>query len=241
MRDALFAAKRPVVFSLCEEGRSKPWEWAADVGPPLAHLWRTSGDIYDSWDGYKMWKMGWKRILDRQTALVDDWGPNGIAKFAGPGHWNDPDMMEVGNEGLSIAESRAHFSLWAMLAAPLMAGNDVRHMSDEIIAIMTDPDVIAVNQDKLGKQGFRALGEDAAGIEIFVKKLSDGEWAICALNTATDAQELTIPFHRFYMLGETKELYDVWSNEVVGMSDQDFTREVGSHDVMMFRLREPAK
>ncbi|MCF3652259.1 glycoside hydrolase family 27 protein [Synoicihabitans lomoniglobus] len=236
MRDALYTAKRPVVFSMCEWGRSRPWEWAQDVG----HLWRTSGDIYDSWDGYKMWEMGWKRILDLQTSLVDDWGPNGIAKYAGPGHWNDPDMMEVGNEGLSVAESRAHFSLWAMLAAPLMAGNDVRHMSDEIIAIMTDADVIAINQDPAGKQGFRALAEDQAGIEVFIKELSEGEWAVCALNTSDETRELTIPFHRFYMLGETKELFDVWSNQVVGDTSESYTRAVDSHDVMMFRLRVPA-
>ena len=187
-----------------------------------------------------MWEMGWKRILDLQSSLVNDWGPNGLAKYAGPGHWNDPDMMEVGNEGLTLAESRAHFSLWCMLAAPLMAGNDVRHMSDEIIAIMTDPDAIAIDQDPLGKQGYKVLDEDARGIEIFVKELSDGEWAVCALNTANEAQDLTIPFHRLYMLGDAKELYDVWSNQVVGKSDQDFTRHVESHDVIMLRLRKPA-
>ncbi|WP_221030456.1 glycoside hydrolase family 27 protein [Actomonas aquatica] len=237
MRDALYTAGRPIVFSICEWGTAKPWEWAEDVG----HLWRTTGDIYDSWDGYKMWEMGWKRILDLQSELVKEWGPNGIAKYAGPGHWNDPDMMEVGNDGLTVAESRAHFSLWCMIAAPLMAGNDVRHMSDEITAIMTDPDVIAINQDPLGKQGFKALDEDAAGIEIFLKELSDGEWAVCALNTADEARELTIPFHRFYMLGEPKELYDVWTKEVVGMSDENYSRVVESHDVMMFRLRKPAE
>ncbi len=236
MRDALYTAGRPVVFSICEWGTAKPWEWASDVG----HLWRTSGDIYDSWDGYKMWEMGWKRILDLQSDLVKDWGPNGLAQYAGPGHWNDPDMMEVGNEGLSVAESRAHFSLWCMLAAPLMAGNDVRYMSDEIVAIMTDPDAIAIDQDPLGKQGFKVLDEDAAGIEVFIKPLSNGEWAVCALNTADEARELTIPFHRFYMLGEAKELYDVWAKKVVGTSAENYTRTVESHDVMLFRLRAPA-
>ena len=110
-------------------------------------------------------------------------------------------------------------------------------MSDEITAIMTDADVIAINQDPAGKQGFRALDEDQKGIEIFIKELSDGDWAICALNTAAEAQELTIPFHRFYMLGGPKSLYDVWANRVVGDTTQDYTAMVGSHDVMMFRLK----
>lgn len=237
MRDALYAAGRPVVFSICEWGRSKPWEWAAEVG----HLWRTTGDIYDSYDGYKMWEMGWKRILDLQSSLVDDWGPNGIGKFAAPGHWNDPDMMEVGNEGLTLAESRAHFSLWCMLAAPLMAGNDVRHMSPEITAILTNREAIAINQDPLGKQGYRALAEAAAGIEIFLKELSDGEWALCVLNTSDTERELTIPFQRFHQLGGPKALHDVWSNQVVGDTRQAYTRTVASHDVMMFRLRPLAE
>ena len=128
MSAALRAAGRPVVFSLCEWGESKPWEWAE----PIGHLWRTTGDIYSSYDGKKSWPMGWKVILDLQYSLVLNGGTDGLNKFAGPGHWNDPDMLEVGTEGLSFAESRAHFSLWCMLAAPLIAGNDVRAMKSEI-------------------------------------------------------------------------------------------------------------
>src|SRR5690606_38450699 len=124
MRDALFAAGRPVDFGFCEWGPAQPWEWAPDVW----HLGRTARGIYDSYDGRKGWEMGWKRILDLQYDLVtSSMGPDGIAKHAGPGHWNDPDMLEVGSPGLSLAESRAHFGLWCILAAPLMAGNDVRN------------------------------------------------------------------------------------------------------------------
>jgi len=155
MRDALHAAGRPVVFSICEWGQNKPWEWAADIG----HLWRTTGDIYDSYDGRKGWATGWKRLLDLQYSLVESNGPDGLGKYAGPGHWNDPDMLEVGNPGLSFAESRAHFSFWCILAAPLMAGNDVRKMPPEILALLTDRDVLAVDQ----VDGLRDLSRRDAG------------------------------------------------------------------------------
>ena len=179
MRDALHAAGRPMVFSLCEWGQNKPWEWAGDVG----HMWRTTGDIYSSYDGRKGWESGWKRNLDLQYSLVESNGPDGIGKYAGPGHWNDPDMLEVGTEGLTYAESRAHFSLWCIIAAPLIAGNDVRHMKPEYRDMMTNKDVLSIDQDALGKQGFRALADPGKNIEIWVKELSNGEWAVCALNT----------------------------------------------------------
>ena len=114
MRDALYKAGRPIVFSICEWGYSKPWEWAGDVG----HLWRTTQDITDRWDGSR-WgnQLGWTFILEQQV---------GLEKYAGPGHWNDPDMLEVGNDGLTINEARAHFTMWCVLAAPLITGNDLK-------------------------------------------------------------------------------------------------------------------
>lgn len=236
MRDALHAAGRPVVFSLCEWGQNKPWEWAADVG----HLWRTTGDIFDSYDGRKGWEMGWKRILDLQAELVTNVGQDGLNKFAGPGHWNDPDMLEVGNAGLSLAESRAHFSFWCMLAAPLMAGNDVRHMSAEVRAILTDRDVIAIDQDPLGKQGFRANAEPAKNIEVWAKQLSNGEWAICALNTSQQPAELTIDWERFrwwFLKGQEFALHDVWAKKDVGTTETPTVRQVASHDVILLRLK----
>ena len=141
MRDALRATRRPIVFSMCEWGTSKPWEWARGV----AHLWRTTGDILDCWDCTNTWGgAGWTVLLDKQV---------GLDKYAGPGGWNDPDMLEVGNPGLTVPESRAHFTMWCMLAAPLMAGNDLRGMAPEIRDILVNPEVIAVDQDPLGRQG----------------------------------------------------------------------------------------
>src|SRR5258708_10357203 len=136
MGDALRAQKRPIVYSLCQYGRLDVWKWGADVG---GNLWRTTGDIRDAWDS--MTRIGFSQ--------------NDLAPWAKPGHWNDPDMLEIGNGAMSEMEYKAHMSLWAILAAPLLAGNDLRSMSPEILAILTNRDVIAVNQDKLGKHGQR--------------------------------------------------------------------------------------
>jgi alpha-galactosidase len=232
MSDALKAAGRPVVFSLCEWGQNKPWEWAE----PIGHLWRTTGDIYDSYDGVKGWEHGWKRILDLQASLVENVGVDGLNKFAGPGHWNDPDMLEVGNGGLSLAESRAHFSFWCMLAAPLMAGNDVRHMTPEIRTLLTDKDVIAIDQDALGKEGFRALAEPGKQIEIWVRELSGGEWAVCVLNTGVTAADLTVEWNRLWTIKGKREVRDVWAKKQVGDTSKPYVAHVESHDVALLRL-----
>ncbi len=235
MRDALYAAGRPVVFSICEWGTAKPWEWAQDVG----HLWRTTGDIYDSYDGRKGWEMGWKRILDLQYELVQSsMGPDGIAKYAGPGHWNDPDMLEVGSAGLTFAESRAHFGLWCILAAPLMAGNDVRSMSEDIRTLLTHRELLAINQDPLGKQGYRVLAEPGKNLEIWVRELENKEWAVAVLNTAGEAKELTVDWNYFHwFLHGTYEIRDLWAGRSVGNTDRPFTQRVESHDIALLRLQ----
>jgi alpha-galactosidase len=236
MRDALHAAGRPVVFSLCEWGQNKPWEWAGEVG----HLWRTTGDIYDSYDGVKGWEHGWKHILDLQYSLVPSNGPDGLGKYAGPGHWNDPDMLEVGNPGLTPAEARAHFALWCMIAAPLMAGNDLRTMTPEVRALLTDREVIALDQDPLGKQGFRAQAEPGRGFEIWVKELSGGDWAVCLLNTSGAAADLTIEWSRLWTIQGRFTVRDLWAKQSVGNTDRPLTVRVASHDVALYRLT-PAK
>ena len=153
MRDALYAAKRPIVFSLCEWGSNKPWEWAGEIG----HLWRTTGDISDSWNSMIS-------ILSQQKDL---------AKFAGPGHWNDPDMLEVGNGGMTTEEYKTHFSLWCMLAAPLLAGNDLQNMSPETKSILTNKEIIALDQDILGKQA--ELWRNNGDYQIWMKMLAKDE------------------------------------------------------------------
>ena len=222
MRDALYAAGRPIVFSICEWGGSKPWEWAKDVG----HLWRTTGDITDCYDCVQRWERGWKLILDLQYSQVQpaDGQNNGIGKYAGPDHWNDPDMLEVGSDGLTFAESRAHFSLWCILAAPLMAGNDVRKMTPEINAILIDREALAVDQDPLGKQGWRFRAE--AGREIWVRELSGGDWAVVLLNSGDEAAELEIDFgHGWWFLNAGEcSVRDIWDKKDVGTTKQVFKK-----------------
>ena len=232
MSRALRAAGRPVVFSVCEWGTAEPWKWAGDI----AHLWRTTGDIIDCWDCVERWSQGVKVILDMQMDHID--GHQGPETFSGPDRWNDPDMMEVGNPGLTVAESRAHFSLWCVLAAPLIAGNDVRGMSDAIIEILTNREAIAVNQDPLGKQGWRFYQDPE--MEIWVRELSGGDWAVCVLNADDDAEELTVDWeHVGLVTGNTNyTVRDLWAHEDIGKVHEmkSYGRVVEPHDVMFFRL-----
>src|SRR5260370_2759853 len=136
MGDALLASGRPIVYSLCQYGRADVWKWGPDVG---GNAWRTTGDIRDAWAS--MSKIGFDQ--------------DKLAQYAKPGHWNDPDMLEIGNGGMTETEYRTHMSLWSILAAPLLAGNDLRAVPPGILEILTNREVIAGNQDKDGKQGRR--------------------------------------------------------------------------------------
>ena len=172
MRDALYQAGRPVLFSMCEWGLSQPWLWAKDV----AHMWRTTGDIRNNWDipdakEGKVWGGGVIVNLDMQQ---------GLEEFAGPGGWNDPDMLYVGNGVLTEEEDRAHFSLWCMLSAPLMTGNDLRYMPESTRALLTNRELIAIDQDPLGKQGFKI--KDYGEFEVYYKPLQNDDIAVCLFN-----------------------------------------------------------
>ena len=168
MAKALRATGRPIVFSICEWGKNKPWLWAAASG---GNLWRTTEDIFDGWEGKQGISLSVLEILDAQV---------GLDGFAGPGHWNDPDMLEVGNGGMTEDEYRAHFSLWAILAAPLMAGNDLASMSAAMRRILTNGEVIAVDQDRLGVEGHRAAKD--GDVEVWVRPLQGGARAVVLLN-----------------------------------------------------------
>jgi alpha-galactosidase len=221
MSDAIRAAGRPIVFSLCEWGNTKPWTWAKDIG----HLWRTTGDITDCYDCQAVYAQGWKFILESQA---------GLEQYAGPGHWNDPDMLEVGNPGLTPAESRAHFSLWCMLAAPLMAGNDVRRMSPAVREILTNTEVIALDQDPLGKQAYRFMTQPSK--QIWVKELSKGEWAICFFNSGDEPETLRIDWSNLGFLKGTYRIRDLWQKKDLGLTTSGFEAPVGPHDVVLVKL-----
>lgn len=235
MRDALFAAGRPIVFSLCEWGNNKPWEWAKDVG----HLWRTTGDIYHCFDCRKdnggWFSLGVLQILDLQ---------DGLRKYAGPDHWNDPDMMEVGN-GMTPGEDRAHFTMWCMLAAPLMAGNDIAGMSSETASILLNREAIAIDQDPLGVQGFRYAVRDS--VETWFKPLHNGDWAVAFLNRGK--LPVTVSFD--WAKNEVKDelsgkdaqfargvyrIRDLWQKKDMGTTRKLFKKELPGHEVIMLRL-----
>ncbi len=235
MSMAIRAAGRPMVFSLCEWGNHQPWRWAKDVG----QLWRSTGDIYAGFDK-NLSKGTWTAlsvlsILDKQDS---------IRQYAGPGHWNDPDMLEVGN-GMKYNEDKAHFSLWCMLAAPLMAGNDLRKMSDQTKSILTNKDLIAVDQDALGIEAFRYYSFD--GIEIWVKPLSNSEVAVCFLNRSDHPQTVNYNWkghaisdavnkidYNFNV--DTYKLRDLWSKKEVGTTGKNFEQTIPSDDVVVLRL-----
>jgi len=240
MRDALWAAGRPIVFSICEWGTDEPWEW----GPETGHLWRTTGDIYPCWDceyDHGTWSSwGILRILDMQ---------DGLRSHAGPGHWNDPDMMEVGN-GMSVNEDRAHFSLWAMLAAPLLAGNDLRSMSAETRQILTRKDVLAIDQDPLGIQAFKY--RDDGDMEIWFKPLVEEDWAMLVLNRGDKPTAIGFDWahesvvddlsgrEALFDRGRVFRIHDLWTEKDLGTTGQPLAATIPAHDVLMLRLERLA-
>ena len=229
MRAALDASGRPIVFSICEWGNRQPWLWARDVG----NLWRTTGDIQDRWQGKQEWKpgdccsYGMLDILDQQV---------GLESFAGPGHWNDPDMLEVGNGGMTTVEYRAHFSLWAILAAPLIAGNDVRDMKPEIREILTHKEVIAVDQDAAGSQGRRV--RKSGNLEVWSKLLQDGSRALVLLNRGTENAEIGVAWGDLgYPAHLSARVRDLWREKDLGEYKEMFSFAVGPHSVVMVTVK----
>jgi len=223
MSRALRATGRPIVFSICEWGSTKPWTWAAGVG----HLWRSTGDIQDCWDCTRSWGgMGIVHIIDQ---MADLW------PYHGPGHWNDPDMLEIGNGGLSAAESRTHFAFWCLFAAPLMAGNDLDVMSEETRALLTHPEAIAVDQDPLGMQGRKV--RDDGPFEIWMKPLSDGSRAVVFWNRGTEDRKWSVAWEEIGLAPRTRCLVrDVWKRADVGVHSGRYEVTVSGHDAAFLRI-----
>jgi alpha-galactosidase len=211
--EAIRATGRPMVLSISEWSRDRPWEWAGSVG----HLWRTTADIADTWESV----VG---IVDRQVDLHP---------FAGPDHWNDPDMLEVGNGGMTDDEYRAHFSMWAMLAAPLMAGNDLRDMSAATRAILTAPEVIAIDQDRLGKQAPRISNKQ--GAEEWARPLHGGAHAVLLLNRGDAPATLAVTWAELGLTGP-RAVRDVWERADLGVRADGHEATVGRHAAALFRL-----
>ncbi|HUZ45276.1 MAG TPA: glycoside hydrolase family 27 protein [Terriglobia bacterium] len=240
MHLALVAAGRPIVFSLCQYGLLDVWKWGASSG---GNLWRTTGDIKDTWASMS------RNGFDLQPGLAPD---------AGPGHWNDPDMLEIGNGGMTETEDRTHMSLWCMLAAPLIAGNDLTRMTPETLAILTNREVIAVDQDRLGREGYPLArykdgkkftiheelplprgsnvqlggGDDQ---EVWVKPLSAGAMAVALFNRAATPARISVQWQELKIHG-TPKVRDLWAHRNLGRLRKGYSAEVPGHGVVMLRV-----
>ena len=213
LRDALTNSGRPIVFSICNWGVKTPWRW----GPATGNLWRTTGDINDTYE---------------RMSLIG-FGQNGLEKFAGPGHWNDPDMLEVGNGGMKRDEYRTHMALWVLLAAPLLAGNDLRNMSPETKELLLNSEVLAVDQDAKGVQGHRVWEEGP--LEIWVKPLADGGHAVGLFNRSESATKMTLDFKSIGAPASAK-LRDLLDHKDLGTAQNSYSAEVPKHGVVLVKV-----
>jgi alpha-galactosidase len=214
MHKALLATGRPIVFSLCQYGWDDVWKWGPQVG---GNLWRTTGDISD--DYTRMSEIGFMQF--------------NLAPYAGPGHWNDPDMLEIGNGGMTHDEYITHMSLWVILAAPLLAGNDVSKMTDDTKAILMNKDAIAVDQDRLGKQGYRVSAQGAT--EIWEKPLSDGSKAVGLFNRGDSASAITLDL-KSLGFGDGAKLHDIWAGKDVMATGGSYTVQVPTHGAVLLKV-----
>jgi alpha-galactosidase len=236
MSSAIKGTGRKMIFSLCEWGDNQPWLWAKDIG----QLWRVSGDIsncFDCIENHGTWNSwGVTYIIDMRK---------NIRQYAGPDHWNDFDMMEVGH-GMSVNEDRAHFSMWCMLASPLIAGNDLRKMSAETVNILTNKELIAVNQDKLGVQAY--LYKQLDSVDTWVKPLANDEVAVCFLNRSKKPVQIAYDWNANpvsdtvsnVLIDFSKVTYniqDIWLKKNEGTTGKTFRANIQAHDVTMLRLK----
>ena len=239
--DALRASGRPIFLSMCEWGNSHPWRWARDIG----HSWRTTPDIWCNFDSLRVFPQGYSQFGVMQCIQLNDT----LRQYAGPGHWNDPDMLEVGN-GMTINEDRAHFTMWCMMASPLILGNDIRNMSAEVRDILTNREMIAVDQDALGVQGLHLMDDD--GLQFWFKPLEGGDWAFVILNATKEDKTYALDWQKFNFTDKEVsglsthfdtiiyQIYNLWTHKQEGKTTlkSKKTRKITipSHDVVAYRL-----
>ncbi len=239
MSKALKTAGKPIVFSICEWGDNQPWTWAGPVG----NLWRVSGDIYPCFDcEYKHPEGNWSswgvlKILEMRTD---------IRKFSGPDHWNDFDMMEVGN-GMTATEDKSHFTLWSMMASPLFAGNDLRLATPETLKILTNREIIEINQDPIGIQGFKYQSDGVK--DVWVKPLTDNNWAVVFLNRSDKPAKLKFDWNKHIIVdkdfnrtldltNDSYALRDLWQHRDDGNTNKKLNVNLAAHDVIAFKLKK---
>ena len=215
MGEALLKSGRPILYSLCQYGRDDVWKWGPEVG---GNAWRTTGDIRDTWDS--MTKIGFSQAE--------------LAAWAAPGHWNDPDMLEIGNGGMTDDEYRTHMSLWSILAAPLLAGNDLRNMTPTILEILTNREVIAVDQDKDGKQGRRIA--KSGDQEVWVRPLSGGAQAVGLFNRGGTPEKISVNWSDLGLKTAPAHARDLWGHSELKLDGTEYSVTVPAHGVVMLRI-----
>ena len=218
MRDALNKTGRPIFYSICEGGQGdEPARWARDVG----NSWRTTKDIKDTWD-----------MMISRADLNNKW-----ADYAGPGGWNDPDMLEVGNGGMSSTEYESHMSLWCLMKAPLLIGCNLNAMDKETLRILTNPEVIAINQDELGVQGRKLKTSLDGAAEVWGGPLSGGNFVVLLLNRGNSSARITARWTDFGLdLSRMAVVRDLWLQEDVGIVQGSVSAIVPSHAVKMYKI-----
>jgi len=238
MGDALRATGRPIVYSICEWGPRSPWLWGKEVG---GHLWRTSYDVGDKWDEPRN-ETSQIGILTSIDVMLD------LERFAGPGGWNDPDMLVIGlnnsgfikGGGCTFEEYRTQMSMWCMLAAPLMMGCDVRNMDNVTKSILLNKDIIAIDQDSLGKQAFRVYRKD--GLEVFKKPLTGNRVAVAFLNRNSTGRKETLSFKEMELEPDMiYSAYDVWTHKTVPQPAGMLSTDLKSHETQVFVLTPVTK
>jgi len=182
------------------------------------NLWRTTGDIVDTW----------KRMEQIGFAQFD------IASYARPGHWNDPDMLEVGNGGMTPDEYRTHFSLWCMLAAPLLAGNDLRSMDETTKSILLNREVIAIDQDPLGLPAKKISDQDK--LTVAARPLKDKTWAVGLFNRGDATAKMSVNWSDLGLHGKL-QVRDLWAHKDLGKVENQFSADVPSHGVILVLIK----
>ena len=234
MGDALAKSGRPIVYSLCQYGRNKVWEWGAKVG---GNCWRTTGDINDSWGSLD--RIGFGTPVPGGLRKEGEPAPPGLSQFdiapsAVVGHWNDPDMLEIGNGHMTTDEYRTHFSLWCLLRAPLLAGNDLRDMTDDTKSILMNPDVIAIDQDPAGLP-IKKVSQDTNTV-IYMRPLKGGDIAVGMFNRGDQAADLSVTWDSLGIAGKKLQVRDLWKHAAVTVSGDKYSANVPTHGVVLLRV-----
>jgi alpha-galactosidase len=218
MHQAILKTGRPIVYSLCQYGFDQSWQWAPEVG---GNLWRTTDDIRANYD----------------SMILIGLSQAGLAKYAGPGHWNDPDMLEVGNGKMTHEEDISHMTMWSMLAAPLIAGNNLTQMNDDVRSVLTNKEVVAIDQDKLGKQGTRIFSGDE--LEIWSRPLSDGSVALAVFNLSHDQnamRNMRLHLKEAGFPSGTAHARDLWAHKDLGTIKDTDVFTLPRHGAVLLKL-----